>query len=64
MGLSRVIALAALALLVPGVIVGAYAGADAGFWTHSQIPLVFGVGFALAIGALFVLLPVLDDRLD
>lgn len=61
---SRVIALAAFFLLVPGGIVGAYAGAGAGLYPSTAIPLVFGVGFAIAISALFVLLPVVSDRFD
>lgn len=61
---SRLIAIAAFFGLVPGGIFVAYVGYRVNLYPYSMIPIVFGVVFALVIGGLFGLLPIVRDRLD
>lgn len=60
---SRILATLGFLGLVPGGILAAYAGYRAGVYSYGTIPLAFGAVFAAATACLFILLPVVRDRL-
>ena len=59
---SRVLALLAFFGLVPGTIWLAFRGHSAGLYSYQAVPIAFGVIFAVAVAAAFVLITVVADR--
>jgi len=61
---SSVLAVAVFLGLVPATVAIAFAGHRADLYPRLAAPVVFGVLFAVSIGAVFAVLPVVRRRFD